>query len=70
MNRKKWEGAAYSNAYWFAKLGEEFGEVADEQVKAMEKGDDYDDKTMIEELEHVEFIARCFRQDLERNHGR
>jgi hypothetical protein len=66
MNAKKWRGQSHPRRRWFAKLAEEFGEVAVEnsKIEFIEKG--FNRAALIEELKHLEFIAREFRRDLER----
>jgi hypothetical protein len=73
MKRSNWEGQSHSTGRWIAKLAEEVGEVgkeiADRPTMQHLPGGGKDLKAIrrtITELEHVEFIAKCFREDLER----
>ena len=66
MKRRQYEGQSYSNEFWFTKLGEEFGEVARELVDIFKGDSERPVGKLIKELEHVEFIARCFREDIAR----
>lgn len=64
MKRKQWQGQHHSSEMWLAKLGEEFGEVSKAYVQLLRgKGTLVH---LLEELEHVEFIARCAREDIEK----
>lgn len=65
MKRYEYEGRSHTQEVWFAKLGEEFGDVAREIVDNL-KEPKFNTGKLRKELEHVEFIARCFREDLER----
>lgn len=79
MNRRKWSERSrmpfsLSPHEWFAKLGEEFGEVGKELAELTEARMQFNDKNarraenrMIEELSHVEFIARCMRVNIEKS---
>ena len=60
MNRSKWKGKKYSTKRWASKLSEEYWEVLDCLVKFEDK------EALREELSHVEFIARCWGEQLER----
>jgi NTP pyrophosphatase (non-canonical NTP hydrolase) len=62
MKKQQYENRSYKTEFWFAKLAEEFGEVAREVVDIAKLKPR--ERNLIEELEHVEFIARCFREDL------
>lgn len=64
MDRSKWEGKPHSTRRWLGKLAEEHGEVGKELSCANVSKREI--KRAMVELEHVEFIARCFREDLER----
>lgn len=65
MRRKNWKGQTHPVARWIAKLVEETGEVGQELARhTLPSVKDYE--RAITELEHVEFIAKCFREDLER----
>lgn len=67
MKRRQYEGASYSDEFWLAKLGEEFGEVAREVVDNLKADEPPINRgKLVKELEHVEFIARCFREDVQR----
>lgn len=71
MNRKKWTEKQHTQEEWFAKLAEEFGEVAREITNRFDG--QADDKTawqLENELEHVEFIARSWRQAIFNGHVR
>jgi NTP pyrophosphatase (non-canonical NTP hydrolase) len=66
MKRRQWDinrGADHDPELWHAKLGEEFGEVAraNEEYKTAHQA-------MIEELEHVEFIARNYRAYMQKRY--
>lgn len=77
MNRDKWKNPEIPLGVLVAKLGEENGEVANAYADAYEVwNDDYKDGVpddlaieivahMIEELKHVEFIARELRKRYE-----
>jgi len=65
MKRHQYEGQSYSKEFWFAKLCEEIGEVARNLVDNL-KEPGFNNGKLIKELEHVEFIGRCFREDMER----
>ena len=76
MKKSNFKGKRKSNAEWLSKLGEEFGEVsmgfnkllgAEVANNPAKRGVKARRKELIEELRHVEFIARCWREDLERN---
>ena len=65
MDHGKWAGRKHTLRTWVAKLGEEFGEVNRElsdpdgvSIKQLRKAK--------EELEHLEFISKWFRNDIER----
>jgi NTP pyrophosphatase (non-canonical NTP hydrolase) len=66
MDKRKWEYRSHPISVWISKLMEEVGEVA----KEFSEPDVPDTsrrkmKNAVEELKHVEFIARNFRRDLE-----
>ena len=65
MKRHQYKDQSYSKEFWFAKLMEEVGEVARELVDNL-KEPHFNNGKIIKELEHVEFIASCFREDMER----
>lgn len=59
MNRRKWENQQHGRAELFAKLAEEFGEVARLMADSYE-GKEVSSR-LVEELDHVEFIASVFK---------
>jgi NTP pyrophosphatase (non-canonical NTP hydrolase) len=64
MNKKNWR-KPHGITVWLGKLTEEVGEVGQELAKhEIPLVSDYE--RAIEELKHVEFIAKNFRLDLER----
>jgi hypothetical protein len=71
MNKKKWRDRPHTTLEFLAKLGEEFGEVSRVVTDEFD-GDGAPDVLpsenfidgMIEELEHVSFIADCWRHRL------
>lgn len=70
MKRSNWENKDHPRELFLAKLSEEFGEVGKAHIEYL-VADDPDmlkraNKHMIEELKHVEFIAKNFRRKLER----
>lgn len=78
MNKKQWKNNKISDSKFLAKLSEEFGEVGRAQVNRLnalaaknpaKRGYKAHTKNLIEELEHVEFIARCWREKLIENAG-
>lgn len=75
MNRAKWQGQDYPDELFAAKLDEERGEVGECHVDLLEDVEEFGIGSlraqearydMIEELSHVEFIARCWREKIER----
>lgn len=73
MNYKRWS-EVHSDEMYMAKLGEEFGEVARAQSNRLKslktsnpvkRGIKAQTYNLIEELEHVEFIAQCWRRQLQ-----
>jgi serine/threonine protein kinase HipA of HipAB toxin-antitoxin module len=75
MKRRQWDinrGADHDPELWHAKLGEEFGEVARANVDRLRANSIEEYKTahqaMIEELEHVEFIARNYRAYMQKRY--
>lgn len=60
----------HSDEEYFAKLGEEFGEVAQERLKSV-RGLLKNTMSLEEELEHLEQVAKAWRKALriERNEG-
>ena len=68
MKKEQYEGVSLEDELWLAKLSEEVGEVARARVDAIRHPTmkRRHQRQVIKELEHVEFIARCFREDLQR----
>jgi len=65
MKKSNWRGRTHGITVWLGKLAEEHGEVGRELAKhEIPLVADYE--RAIEELKHVEFIAKNFRLDLER----
>lgn len=65
MNRRKWTERKHTRAEWFAKLAEEFGEVAREIAVDFERPvskqlAERRRKRLTDELDHVAFIATAF----------
>lgn len=72
MRHHRWKDKTHPQGLWFAKLGEEFGEVAREVVEDIRGVPTVGAPTakLIKELEHVEFIAKCWREDIMRGGAR
>lgn len=64
MKKEKWKGHHHPEAVWLAKLQEELGEVA-EAFLHWQEGDADEYEHMVDELEHVKFIATCAIEDME-----
>lgn len=66
MNRKKWLEKQHTREEWFAKLAEEFGEVAREITKGFDNAASsaippiIDNGRLVTELDHVSFISTAF----------
>jgi NTP pyrophosphatase (non-canonical NTP hydrolase) len=67
MNKVKWLNKHYSIERWLAKLMEEVGEVAEAFRHYDEDGSPTEYLHIIDELDHVIFIAGCMRSDLVRS---
>jgi len=82
MKRKNWEGKTHSTLRWISKLAEEVGEVGkeiadapgafsiSEATSSLPIENSRCITRAIMELEHVEFIAKNFREDLQRRLAR
>lgn len=68
MKKLKWENAEHPTALWFAKLAEEFAEVAVEiqalDLAASPLERNAAESKLLDELGHVVLIARNFRRDV------
>jgi len=66
MDKKKWANKNVPLHTLCLKLGEEAMEVGLELTDAQVEGIRPDYKHMLEELEHVEYIAECIRRKIKR----
>lgn len=66
MDKKRWANKKVPLHTLCLKLGEEAMEVGLEVTDAQVKGAKPNYTHMLEELEHVEFIAQCIRKQIKR----
>ena len=68
MKKLKWENAEHPTSLWFAKLAEEFAEVAMEiqalDLAASPLERNAAESKLLDELGHVVLIARNFKRDV------
>lgn len=60
MNRERWEKRDHEPAVRLAKLAEKVGRVADAWLHPRTR------ERLVQELSDLEFIARCWREQIER----
>lgn len=70
MNTKRWANKNVPLSMLCLKLGEEAMEVGLELTDAQMEGTKPNYKHMLEELEHVEFIAECLRKRIDRERNK